>query len=132
MRKSLHDSLSRGTMCVINSDLWSRNKDVIHLKRSEVNVTSFAETGRTCLKIDLMECEGRFFNNEPEHTFSESDCEFCMNLSNMEIALLVLDERVCRSRSVFDDVNEWIDCKGELKHYCAKCYSQSKVREREK
>ena len=26
MRKSLHDSLLRGTMCVVNAGLWSSNK----------------------------------------------------------------------------------------------------------
>ena len=122
MRKSLHDRLSRGTMYTINTYLWSSNEDVIHSTRSKVSVSSFTETGRTRLKRSLLECERFFFNNESECTFTESNCEFCMNLSNMERALLVLDKRFCWSRSVFDDVNYWIDFKGVLKYCHAKYY----------
>ena len=55
-----------------------------------------------------------------------------MNLSNRKRFLLVLDERVCWSRSAFDYVNKYIVCKGELKQYHAKFYVQFKVRERDK
>ena len=60
MRKSLHDNLSKGTMCVINSDLWSSNKDMIRPTTSEVNVASFSEIGIRYLKRALMKCEKRF------------------------------------------------------------------------
>ena len=55
-----------------------------------------------------------------------------MNLSNRERFLLVLDESVWWSRSFFDDVNYWIDCKCELKHYYVKHHVQTKAREKEK
>ena len=61
MHKFLHDSLSRGTMCIINADLWSGKKAIVHATISEVNVTSFTNTGRTCLKRAILECERRFF-----------------------------------------------------------------------
>ena len=35
-------------------------------------------------------------------------------------------------KNFFDNVNEWIYCKGELKHYCAKHYAQSKACDRDK
>ena len=38
MRKSLHDSLSRATMRVINADQWSREKEMIYPTRLEVRV----------------------------------------------------------------------------------------------
>ena len=46
--------------------------------------------------------------------------------------MLVLDKRLWWTRSVFDDVNDWIDCKGQSKNYCVELCIQSKVREREK
>ena len=66
MRKYLHDNLSRGNMCVINTDLWSSSKEMIHPTRSEVNIASFSETGRICLKKALLERERIFFNNRSE------------------------------------------------------------------
>ena len=51
------------------------------------------------------------FNDKSEYTFAEDNSNFCMNLSNRGGDLLVLDKRVCWSRSVFDDVNDWTDYK---------------------
>ena len=68
---------------------------MIRPSRLEVNVTSFAEAGRTFLRKAILECERIFFNNESDHTFAESTCEFCMNLSNRERSTLVLDKRFC-------------------------------------
>ena len=73
-----------------------------------------------------------FFNNKSECTFGKENVDFCMNLSNRERALLVADKRVCWSRSVFDDVNDWVDCKGELMCYNAKHCVKTKAHEREK
>ena len=44
MRKSLHDSLSRVTMELINTEQWSIDKDMMHPTRLEVNIDSFNET----------------------------------------------------------------------------------------
>ena len=74
----------------------------------------------------------KIFNNESDHTFAESTCEFCINSSSIEISLLVLDKGICWSRSPFNDVNDWIDCKGKLKHYHEKFCAQSKARDRKK
>ena len=46
MRKSLHGSLSRSTMQLINAEKWSSDKEMIHPIRSEVNVDSFTEVGK--------------------------------------------------------------------------------------
>ena len=46
--------------------------------------------------------------------------------------MLVLDKRVSWSRSAFENIQEWNDCKNELKHYCIKCYVQTKAHERDK
>ena len=64
--------------------------------------------------------------------FTESNWDFFMNLLNREIALLALNKRVCWSRSIFTNVDDWIDFKGELKNYHVKFYTQVKAREREK
>ena len=117
---------------MINVGIWSGSKVMIHPTRSEVHITSFTDTGKTCLKRVLLECERRVFYNKTEHIFAESKREFCMNLSNRERALLALDERFCRSRSVFTNVDEWIYCKGELKRCHIRFHAQVKVHEREK
>ena len=80
----------------------------------------------------FLQHERRFFNNKSEITFAEANSEFCVNLSNRERALLVLDKRVCWSRSVSDDANDWTDCKNKLMHYHVKHYIQTKAHEREK
>ena len=43
MRKSLHDSLPRVTMRLINSDLQSSDKEMTNPIQSEVNVSPFAK-----------------------------------------------------------------------------------------
>ena len=53
-------------------------------------------------------------------------------MSNRERALSVLGKIFCWSISVFDDFNDWIYCKVELKHYHEKFYVQTKECEREK
>ena len=106
MRKSLHNSLSRGTVCAINADLWSSNKAKIHPNRSEVNANSFTETRKTCIRRALLEFERRFFDNKTELTFAELNSECDMNLSNREIALLVLEKSFCWRRSVFNNVSD--------------------------
>ena len=98
-------------MCIINAGPWSSQKAMTRPTISVVNVTSFAYTGRTFLKRDMLECERRFFNNKTEIIFAKQNCEFCVNLTNRERALLVLEKRMCWSRSVFADVNDWMDCK---------------------
>ena len=60
MRKSLHDSLSRGTMRVFNADHWSSNKDMMHPTQSGVNIISFTKAGKTCKRRALLECERGF------------------------------------------------------------------------
>ena len=82
MRKSLHGSLSMGTTHVINADLYSSNKVMIRPTRLEVNTNSFAETRKTCIRRDLLECERRFFNNKTKFAFAESNREFDMILLN--------------------------------------------------
>ena len=80
--KSLHDSLSRTRMCVINADHWNSDKDMMHSTRSAVNVNSFTKAEKTCKMRAFLECEISFFNNESEITFAEANSDFCMNLSN--------------------------------------------------
>ena len=63
-----------------------------------------------------------------EFAFVESNSECDMNLSNRERALLVFDDSFF-GRSVFNNVNDWTDCKGELKYYYVKFYVQLKARE---
>ena len=55
------------------------------------------------------------FNNKIEETFAESNTEFSMKLINRENAMLVLDKKICWSKSVFNDVTKWNGCKSELK-----------------
>ena len=45
--------------------------------------------------------------------------------------MLVLDKKICWSRSVFDDVAQWNECERELKCYCKKHYVQTKSQERD-
>ena len=94
MRKSLHDSLSRAIMQLINAEQWSSYKDSMNPTRSESNLDSFTETGKTCKKRALLECKRRFFNNKSEKTFAEVNDEFCMNLSDRERDFPVVDKRV--------------------------------------
>ena len=47
MRKSLHGSLSRGSIHVINANPWSSNKAMTHPTRLEVNTNSFTGTRNT-------------------------------------------------------------------------------------
>ena len=120
MRKSLHDSSSRATVLLTKTEQWSSDKDMTHPTRSEANACSFLETGIFFKKRALLECERRIFDNKTENIFAESNAQFCMNLSDRERATLVLDKRVCWSRSLFDNVMQWNECKTELKHYCIK------------
>ena len=46
MRKSLHDSLSRATMLLINTEQQSSDKCMTHSTRSQENGDSFTETGK--------------------------------------------------------------------------------------
>ena len=54
-----------------------------------------------------------------------------MSLSNRERSLLVLDKRVF-GVEVFISIDDWIDCKDELKHHHAKFYDQAKARKNKK
>ena len=45
--------------------------------------------------------------------------------------MLVLDERVCWSKSSFDDVAQWNECKSELKCYCTNYHVQTKSHDRD-
>ena len=54
-----------------------------------------------------------------------------MNLSNKERDALALGKSFCWKRSVFNNVNDWTDFKGKLKHYRVKFYTQLKAHERE-
>ena len=63
---------------------------------------------------------------------SQANSQFCMNLPIRERAVLVLDKRVCWIRSVFEDVNDWTDCKNELMCYFVKHYIQTKAHEGKK
>ena len=121
MRKYLHDSLLRATMQLIH-----------HPTRSEANADSFNEARKTCKKIELLECERIFFNNKLEKTFAEANADFFMNLLDKERALLVLEKRVCWSRSAFDNAHDWTDFQNELKHYHVKHCVQTKAHERDK
>ena len=49
---------------------------MMHPTREEVNVDSFAETGKIYKQRALLECESRFFNNKSEITFTEANAEF--------------------------------------------------------
>ena len=95
MRKSLHDSLSRSTMQLINTEQWSSDKDMMHPTRPEANADSFDETGKFCKLRALLECKRIFFNNKSETTFVETNSKFFMSSSDRERASLVLDKRVC-------------------------------------
>ena len=46
MRKSIHDSLSRATMPLINTEQWISDKHMMHPTRLEANVDFFTETGK--------------------------------------------------------------------------------------
>ena len=82
-------------MRVINTDQWSRDKEMMHPNRSEVNINSFTKSGKTWKIRALLECERRFFNNKSEINFAEANSEFFINLLNRERDSLVLDGRVC-------------------------------------
>ena len=73
VRNYLYDSLSSRNMCIINTDLWVGNTAMIHPARSEDNVTSITNIGRTCLKRTLLECEKSRFKNKTEYIFVESN-----------------------------------------------------------
>ena len=110
VRKFLHDSLSSRTMRMINSDLWSSQKAMIHPTRKVVNINSFTDTGRTYLKRPLLECEISVFNDKTEIIFTKQSYEFCVNSTNRERSLLVLDKRICWSRSVLQKLTiGWIE-----------------------
>ena len=57
MRNSLHDSLSRTNMILINNEQWIIGKGITCPTRSEANVVSFIETGKFCKKRVLLECK---------------------------------------------------------------------------
>ena len=59
----MHGVLSRGTMPTINADEWSSNKHVTHHTRSEVNVISFAESGRAYLRGAFLNAKEDFLIN---------------------------------------------------------------------
>ena len=82
MRKSLHDSLSRETMQLINAEQWNSDKEMTHPTRSEVNVNSVTKAGKKCKKREFLEYERRFFNNALEITFADYNTYFFMNLSH--------------------------------------------------
>ena len=107
MMKSLHDNLSRVTMILINTEKQSSDKHMIHPTRSKVHADSFAETIKICIKNALLECERIFFDNKREKTFAESNAECCIDLLDRERAMIVLDESVFWSRSVFDNFVQW-------------------------
>ena len=67
------------------------------------------------------------FDNKTEKTFAECNAEFSMNLTDKERAMLILDKNICWSRSAFDDVIQWNECKTELKCYHIKYYVQKKL-----
>ena len=64
MRKPLHDSLPRGTMHVVNADMWSISKAMIHPTRSKINTNSFANTRKPYMLRAILECERMFFNKK--------------------------------------------------------------------
>ena len=130
MRKVLHDSLTRKTMELIDVEDWSTHKLMSHPTRSEVNVDSFAKAGRLCRTRAMLECERTFFNNKTEKTFSESFTEVTMNLRDREKYMMILDKMTCWSTSVFNDADEWKDCKVESKHFHVKHYVENKSYER--
>ena len=53
-----------------------------------------------------------------------------MKLTDRGKAMLVLGKRICWSKSAFNDVATWNDCKSELKLHCANYYVQTKSYER--
>ena len=53
-----------------------------------------------------------------------------MKLIDREKAMLILDKRICWSASVFNGVDEWKDCKSELKLFCIKCCVETNSYER--
>ena len=55
------------------------------------------------------------FDNKTETTFAESNAKFCINLLDRERAMLVLDKSFFWSRSSFENVIQWNECKNELK-----------------
>ena len=99
MRNFLHDSLSSRTMCMINVYPWSSKKVMIHRTRSAININSFTDIGRTYLKRAVLESERSFLIMKLKSFFAEQNYDFFMNLTNREMALLVLDKRICWSRS---------------------------------
>ena len=132
MKKCLHDRLSSATMKLINYDALSSDEDQMHPTRTEVHVDSFAKAGKMSKQRALLECERRFFDNKSEITFAEANSDFFMNLINRERALIFLDKRVCCSKSVFKNVNDWKDCLNELGYYHVYYCTQTKACEREK
>ena len=57
---SLHDSLLRATMTFINNELWSSDKEMMHLTLSEVNVNSFSEAGKHSKREHWLNAKGCF------------------------------------------------------------------------
>ena len=78
----------------------------------------FTGTGLARRTRVLLECERRFFNNETEETFAQSNLEFEMKLTDREKVMLVLDPRIFWSRKVFNDAAKWKDYESELKTHC--------------
>lgn len=126
MKTSLHDSFSRDTMLLTNDGKWGSDKDVMCPTRSEANSDLFTDAGKIFKKRASLEYERRFFDNKRENTFAESNTEFSMKLIDRDRDTLVLDKRTCWSRSAFDEVAQWNECKTELKDYCIKHHAQKK------
>ena len=96
----------------------------MHPTRSEAKVESFTLAGKICRKRALLESERRFFNDETEETFAESNTEIEMNLTDREKATLLLDPRTTWSKQVLDDATMWNDFKDELKCFHRACRVQ--------
>ena len=130
MRKALHDIFSRVTVTLTDAEEWSAHKEIVHPTRSEPNVDSFAEKVKVYRTRELLKCERRFFNNKTEETFAERNTEFYMKLTDREKTVLVLEKKICWSKSAFDGVAKWKCCESELKIHCTNYFSQTKSCER--
>ena len=61
VRKSLHDSLWRATMRIINTDHLSSDKEIIHPTRSEINVNSFTKAGKNMQNENITRMRNKIF-----------------------------------------------------------------------
>ena len=132
MRGHVHDRLSSDTMVCVDVDNWSSKKDLMHLTRSEVRVSTFTEAGKICLERALLETERRYFNNETETTFAKINEEIVMNLTNREKATLALDPRKVFNSKVNNDERFWLQCKDCLQACYREYHVQTKAHHRKK